>query len=122
MKTKSLFIILAAVMVSELFFSCSKKEESYKVTIKVFSDNPCVPVRLEGYKTHYSTIMRFRWDKEFILTRDNLRNYDGIIEMKAECVEDKDKDDTLLRIEFWVDGELRKQKERNGYVHLTMIL
>lgn len=117
MKTKSLFIILATVMVCGLFFSCSKKEKSHKVTIKVFSDNPCVPVSLNGYKTHYSTIMRFRWDKEFIVPPE-----ESYIEMKAECVEDKDKDDTLLRIEFWVDGELRKEKERHGYVHLTMKL
>lgn len=115
MKTKSLFILLAVIL-SGLFFSCSKKEKDYKVTIKVFSDNPCVPVRLEGYETHYSTIMRFRWDKEFIVPPESY------LEMKAECVEDKDKNDTLLRIEFWVAGELRKQKEWHGYVHLKMKL
>ena len=34
MKTKSLFILLAVIL-SGLFFSCSKKEKDYKVTIKV---------------------------------------------------------------------------------------
>ncbi len=116
MKTKFIFFLFTVISCC-ILSGCEKEDEYTKkknkvnrVTLKVFSNDPCAPVTVYGYET-IGLVIRSKWEKE-VFTKA------WFTQLEAQCNDPT----VLLTVEIYVNGKLKRRREDNGFAGITVKL
>lgn len=112
-------LVLFFIIISCSFYSCSedgdggfsnRQNQENVVKLKVWSNTPGVPIRLDCHFGQPLTI-KDKWEGEYVT-----KQYGA--QLTAIC----DDNTVLITTEIYVNGKLKKRKEGNSYVMLGVDL